>query len=376
MTVKTIEIETENNLIKLKSELYNNISRKIKIYLDLNYFIDFIKIENNIKVNRTYIAELNELLMHLISANKAIILISDSHIYEACKKKTDLNYKKLISKMNLISNGICLSDYRSIDLSEILFCLRLLFHISDAEKHLMNSVYTRPFFILHQLLPDMSNISKISNRSKSELQCDFLNYAWGKSLNDIFLDAKSVLRDSLRIEEFEERIKNNLTNNRTKYAHEFKNFMDLYKIEVFRTIDLYKSIFEIHINQYFSTYQKGTNEIAEAFYNMDKKERILRIMFLVVESIFGSNQYNVLPSIMIGCGLHTIKRYNQQSHYANGDYFDIMHAKRALPYSDYFITEKTLRGQINDNRLSLGNKFKCKVMHKAKEAYDELSNFI
>jgi len=84
--------------------------------------------------------------------------------------------------------------------------------------------------------------------------------------------------------------------------------------------------------------------------------------------------YKILPAISISAGLHSLKRWEIDSKYKESDCFDIMHAQVALPYCDYFFTERNLCGLIKNKYLKFDEVFGCQVFADCEEAYDILKN--
>jgi hypothetical protein len=80
-----------------------------------------------------------------------------------------------------------------------------------------------------------------------------------------------------------------------------------------------------------------------------------------------------LPTIRIGAGLHAALRWDRKRKYKANDLFDFRHAEAALPYCDYFLTERSLRHLLQDRNLRFGDLFPCKVYSEAAEVLDALS---
>jgi hypothetical protein len=272
--------------------------------------------------------------------------------------------------MGNMSGGYCISDSETIELNEILFCLRLFFGIDNAEYYLLREAYSKPIFCLQTKIPDMINIAKISNSTIEKLQKGFIDSSWSLSLSDIYLKSESP--SFINFKEIEVKIKEYLSKQRPLHSDEFSDFDDLFKKEIFGYLDLYKKRIQSDIDNFFQTYDLGTNSISDMLYRMDIEEKYVRIIDSILSSLIKTKQFNALSAVSIGSGLHSLKRFNESYKYENGDTFDFYHAKRALPYADYFFTEKTLCGMIKDSHLKFDKVFNCKVFSKLDMGVKEL----
>lgn len=77
-----------------------------------------------------------------------------------------------------------------------------------------------------------------------------------------------------------------------------------------------------------------------------------------------------LPSLDIQAMLHTKLRWNKTQRYKQGDFDDIGHATSALPYYDYFFTERSLHNMIKECKYD--EKYNCKVASNTKEVLEKL----
>ena len=69
--------------------------------------------------------------------------------------------------------------------------------------------------------------------------------------------------------------------------------------------------------------------------------------------------------------LHAKLRWNKTQHYKQGDFDDIGHAASALPYYDYFFTERSLHNMIKECKYD--KKYNCEVVSNTKETLDKLT---
>ena len=68
-----------------------------------------------------------------------------------------------------------------------------------------------------------------------------------------------------------------------------------------------------------------------------------------------------LPGIRILAGIHAALRYKRQP-LKKGDMHDHMHARIALPYCDFFLTEKNLGNLLTRPPLEYDKLYGCRVL--------------
>lgn len=91
----------------------------------------------------------------------------------------------------------------------------------------------------------------------------------------------------------------------------------------------------------------------------------------VNEALIGElNQY--IPGAIISTELYCLYENDIGKKLTSNDWFDMNHARVALPYSDFFFTEKHLKHQIC-NVLNFDKKYKCKVVSGIDEAIEALN---
>ena len=73
---------------------------------------------------------------------------------------------------------------------------------------------------------------------------------------------------------------------------------------------------------------------------------------------------NAMPTMQISAALYASVRWDKKQKFQNHDFYDFRHAAAALPYCDYFFTEKRLAHLVTQNQFSYDKKYKCQVQSK------------
>jgi len=79
------------------------------------------------------------------------------------------------------------------------------------------------------------------------------------------------------------------------------------------------------------------------------------------------------PTIKVGAGIHATIIMDKKRSFVANDYYDFRHAQAALPYCDYFFTEKNLKHLLTMNSLSYDKEYHCKIASKPRDALKLLS---
>jgi hypothetical protein len=182
------------------------------------------------------------------------------------------------------------------------------------------------------------------------------------------------LLQKYNLKQFEVTLTEKLVKGREENKHDFKDFKELLEKEYFGTFSLLLEEMNMLLDEYYKTYKQGKSIIADEFYKLDKNYRAHYFGISIIKCILDSKMYWLFPSVSINAGLHSLKRWEIESKYKNNDTFDFMHAEVALPYCDYFLTERNLCGMIKNNYLKFDEVFKCNVLTNPKDAIDNLSN--
>ncbi|MBM9498641.1 hypothetical protein JWG44_00030 [Leptospira sp. 201903071] len=338
----------------------------------MNYWIEFLKYLNNYNA-RPYTKELYELLLKLLNEDKILIPISDIHLLESYKSKDRYKYESILQLMELFSKNVCFVGTQRRWEIELIFCLRVVLGIRNANELLQNELWTKPIFLKEVMIPSLDNIPFKSMNEKIEAQKSYINFVWNKNLSDIFTSINEEWMSELDPSDYEEHVTQLLIKGREDNKNDFRDFTELLEKELYGVLELANPDIENLLTEYFKGYSVGTSVIGDRFFALEKSERSIRLIYLIVQCIVSSKQYDVLPALSIGSCLHSIKRWKKESHYKNSDTFDIMHAKIALPYCDYFFTERNLKGLIQESYLGLDEIFNCSVIHNIEEALTSLS---
>jgi hypothetical protein len=249
--------------------------------------------------------------------------------------------------------------------------MRHLFEIPDATFFLLKGLWTRPFFIEQTIYPSY-DINHPLYHIEQQLQTSFLDYVWEITLSNKYFMLDENKIKNLNPKDYEKSLTITLIRERENNKNNYKTFHELLEQELYGSFSSLTDIVNDMLEKYYSTYKLGSSRTADGFYPINGKKRAYYFMDFVIKSIINLNMYWLLPSVSISAALHTLKRWEIKSMYKESDSFDIMHAQIALPYCNYFLTERNLCGLIHDTHIKLIEKFNCNCISNPKNAYENL----
>jgi len=336
-------------------ELGTQIKPKIKIYLDTKYWIELC----NFALGKTTKDNFKNIyaICHILVENGKVIFPISQRIFSEIIKQSDQNsFKKTVQLIDKLSMGVTLISEEERIYEEI---YRFIYqHIGQSnniyEKEIC--VWTRMVYILGFFYPQNEDTT-------FEIQQKFFDDIW-----DIPLSKMMETMGFEKIQSFPklEDISGTLNIDKITYATENKTIQQLYMNEVGGMIDFLKN--DIH-KIMVRLYEINTN--SEYYGNKDQSDP----NNLMANSIYNCFLYNKIglffPTIDINARLHTMIRWDRGRKYKPNDLHDIGHASSALPYFDYFFTERSLCSLITAEKYD--QKYSCKVAWKDDDVLDLLN---
>jgi len=161
------------------------------------------------------------------------------------------------------------------------------------------------------------------------------------------------------------------TQDHERHRGDFKTFQEAFAIESAGGIESYLiDIGNMLVHLYQKIHPNGDppNE-AQILESSKMLGNMLRVG--ISEGKFGKE----LPFVHIGAGLHALVRYRKEP-VRKGDIYDFMHARTALPYCSYFLTEKRLGNLLTDRLLRYDAVYNCKVHWKMDEIVEEMEGLV
>lgn len=318
---------------RLEAGVY--VSQRKVVYLDINYWQKLKKQEEEIYKNILAKA------IELVESDKCIFPFSEAIFWEIFKQSDMASLRLTSNLVDKLSQGISLVTNK-----ELLSIEFKHFVMSKARKnvHELNElVWTKLFFVVGKGMPMPTD---------ETLFVSFYEFISELSLSDVV----SMVEESGKFEpvSHKDNVKR-MNEEKERYKNENSTFDELFISELIGYVDIHK---EILADAMVQMYYKDTGNIPEEDYDREKNAGELKT--LVCNCFKFGKITNELPSFHIVPELFASMRWNRGRKYKDGnDTMDSLHASFALPYCDFFFTEKELKTMIKQRKLD--SRYNCVV---------------
>lgn len=337
-------------LLKKQIDLGNSICDCKKIYLDINFWIRLRDQETDSdKV-------LFNILEKLVAENKCVLPISETLFWEMLKQSDVNSLKKMANIMTRLSKGYSvISDQERQQLEFINF---------------VHSQTQKPLFDLKTAVWTKISINIIYNMmlkfEPEKADNRFIDFLENISFEKIITLAE---RGNFKPFRFKDDIEYQ-NKAKEKYKHENKSFKQMYLSELSSYLEAFDSDLIRYMDDIYFL------ETGMHLKPSEKEEVHFANWSLCIYNLVRVNKITTeLPSFTIFSELYASVRWNKDRKYSDGnDTLDFMHATAALPYYDYFFTEKELRSNIEQQKLD--KRYNCMVLSNPNEIIQQLGLII
>jgi len=343
--------------------LAHEIKSRKKVYLDTKYWV----LLRDVRLGRSKCDAAPELLRRLevLVEDGAIICPLNADVFfEVLKQKDSSTLTATVHLLDDLSLGVSLIPVlQRIDLE--------VFHFLDSSRFgpkatydIDELVWTKAAYVLGFVTPDCHTLSQDMNAAVQKAFCDHM---WDLGLTDM-LDVMGT-RVAARIGTAFPDVSDELNRGKFAHLHEHASFKSLFLAEVCGVLDACMSEFS-ELMQYIFTRDTGT-ELREAERCNDNSGRLLAD---AIYNVFRLNRdANRFPTIRVRAGLHEAMRWDRKSRFKPNDTCDFRHAEAALPYCDYFLTERSLCSLLQNRNLGFDRIFRCRTFHALADALGALA---
>jgi hypothetical protein len=349
----------------LRIKLSEQVLDKKVIYLDTKYWVLMRKglLEPN-----DYPLEnvLLKLAIELSSQGQCVFPISEDVFLEVIKQTDERTLKATADLIDQLSQGIS-----SISSEERIKLELLHYWYSITGKCVYRTeqlVWTKLSYLMGMQQFEMPEVSEDDNRM---IQKSFMDQMWSISLNQmitIIENSEGVVAD-LHL-----KIADKLNDGKFKHSDEAKTFNQMFLNEVGGIIDVYRDDLA-DMMSYMYSQETGLTETEDEF--LQHRNETKKLMGNTIYNIFRLKKVTVeMPSINILSSLHAAVRWDKQQKFQDNDFYDFRHATTALPYCDYFFTEKRLMHLLTQKSLSFDKLYNCEVQSNVSKVITSLKGLL
>jgi hypothetical protein len=311
------------------------LSHKI-VYLDTKFWIIIrdVSLGRNTKEADK---DLYKKIRELAESKKCIFPISQDTFLEVLKQQDKETLKETARLIDFLSKGVSLISRKERIEVEI---SHFLYEFSGLEIYKRKEmVWTKLTYTMGFTTPRNDLIDK---KLDQVIQKTFIDQMWSISLLEM-IEIMEKNGDSLARSLSRSSDTTHLLNiGKFAHLHENKTFQEMFLTELVGMLDVYKDQFSYFMAK---LYEKKTSnivtsdEINDTGYESD--------LFNLICNMFKSGKAkDRLPTLAILSGLHAVTRWDKERKFKDNDIHDFNHAASALPYADYFFTEKSLTPHI------------------------------
>lgn len=343
---------TENYIKQKRLDLYNSIKTTKKIYLDTNYWIKLRDAERNSNLTDK---KLLDKLKELVNLKKCILPISEITFWEILKQSDFKTLKDSAILIDDFSQGVSLITEDERRRLEFLVFMR---------KTQKNLTYESVELVWTKLSMNLL-YNNMPQPDQFDLKIKFIEFL--ESIT--FFDMISIMEKSKNFKPFNFKDNVNFLNEaKEKYKNENKSFKQLFLAELGGYIDCFKDTLNETMEQmYYWEHGKFITETDKSEIDQNGLRNLMFNMFKLNKVTTEFPTFSILPELSASV------RWNQTRKYVDGnDTIDFLHATAALPYFDFFFTEKELRTIISQRKLD--TKYNCIVESDTHKILDLLES--
>lgn len=336
--------------------LGNRATAQKSFYLDTRYWI-FLRDAHLGRAKSPLHQRLLAGLRTAVGTRKAVCPFA-ADIFAELLKQSDLNTRGATAEIiDQLSDGLTLQPERERIATEVLHCVQSLRSRSPELEPLRKLVWTAPAFVLGYTFPTWEDVPAAQALA---VQKAFTDHAWRATLAEIvaqFGDIPSELNTGWgdlaeRLNRLNAAHRDNIRSFKAAVLEEFTGILQHYLPEISQVVPYL-----------FETETDGKLTSADVQHTQEAGRRIAALLL----EAFRRNRFRTeLPTMVIRAGLSASVRWDTTRRYTANDFHDFGHAAAALPYFDYFATEKSLHHLIT-RRLKYDQLYDTRVFHDPKE---------
>lgn len=354
------EIPVWKHLETLQTQLGKSVETSSKVYLDTNYWIALRDVFLERSKNALY-QNLHDVLVKLVRENSVICPISESTFYEIVRQTDKQTLAASLQLIDELSGGISLlsSDERiAVELRH--FFTRYLPNVDPLP--LKTQVWTKLAFTIGTRIPTRTSFDK---SEELVVQKSFIDYQWPMGLLELTnITGTQAFKDYTHYPGFALLMNNDFDERKSDVRSYHQAFLSEVEFQIEMIEPTLKEVFaRIFFEQTGSILTESEATDSETF----------RLSKNAIYNIFRlRKQRDNLPSIHVGAALRAAIWWDKTRKFKQNDFLDIEHAQAAIPYCDFFFTEKNIQRFVTSGHLRLEEKFDCNTASDPSAALDLL----
>ncbi|MCW8831615.1 MAG: hypothetical protein OQK32_08875 [Gammaproteobacteria bacterium] len=353
------EVSVDQYVRKKQVELSEYVSGYKTIYLDTNFWLTLRDVVTG-ELKDAESIQYYDLVTSLAKKGTCIFPISGNTFAEILKSDID-TLDHVVYLIDTLSQGVSIMSYDERVRMELMY---FIYDKLGKDTYLPNEiVWTKLVYSLGYLDPVNDNIDPSLD---AHIRKSFFDHMWQTPLCSIVaklkdsgkLKQKSFLDNSAKLNE-----------GKFAHAHENKSFKQMFLSELAGMLDVYKPVIQ---DAMLYIYEKETG-VSPSIKDIESSNNCLLTVNMIY-NLFRLNKITTeLPSYRITSGLYAAVRWDTNQKFHKNDIVDIGHASAALPYCDYYFSERKFAHLITQKQMSYNKVYDCQVCRNIKSAITVLS---
>jgi hypothetical protein len=295
------------------------------------------------------------ILIKLVQEKKIICPLS-YRIYSELGKQKDINRLHETARIMefLSENVIIIFETERIDFELRSFFTNIISKNPDYEPNVY--VWSKASFVMGRVIPE--DLPSFSNQENEWIQKEFFRAMWEYPFSELI--KKMGAETNLELQSIPKNTVNTINKDKVYFEHELKNPHNVYMSEIAGQLDVYRDRIKNNFNKFATKMTKSSHELSN-----NPEDDIQPIINMIYHVFDYKKMGTYLPTFDIGAKIHSTIRWNKTQKFKANDLDDIGHISTALPYYDYFFTEKSFGTLIKN--IEYDKKYSCDVAWKPEE---------
>ncbi len=345
------EVSLEQHRRAKVLETGERVLRRRAVYLDTNYWIMLRDAYMGRSNDQTF-QRLLETLRSAVRNEKAICPFAFDIFSEVMKQSADCR-TATANLIDELSEGVTLQPANERIATEILHCFLRTQRGVETLEPLSKLVWTSSSYVVGFIFPSLPGLPP---ETELALQKSYTDSLWNLG----FSHAAACLGDLPGdINNGNDVMAEKLNYLNAAHSGDFRSFKQLHIVEFSGFLDFYLPNI-IGVFQSLYENKHGVQPAADQIAAFDRSGR--QWASLLQESFRKNKLGEHLPTIVIKSGLAAAVRWNRIRKYKANDFYDFGHAAAALPYFDFFATERSLHHLVT-TELNYDEKYGAVVYH-------------
>ncbi|MBU0923775.1 hypothetical protein KKG81_02710 [bacterium] len=345
-------IETHRKEHRLK--LGESIKDRFKIYLDTKYWGYLCDVSLGKNTDKNLIEIYNTLIK--LSKEKKIICPLSYRLYSELFKQKDINrFNETTKIMELLSENIIIMFEMELIKYELLYFLYENLKGKDAIYETDIFVWSKVCDILGAI--DFEPLPFLSNENNEFIQKKYFKDSWEYTFSEFVRNKLDEKKESILINSRKDMV-NTINKEKVEFEHELKTQHKVYMSEIAGLLTANKDRIKFTFS-YFATNETNSKEQIG-----NEPEDDIQPIINMIYNLFDNKKIDTyFPTFDIRAKMFSTIRWNKNQNFKVNDLDDIGHITTALPYYDYFFTEKSFSTLIKN--VEYDKKYSCCVEWKA-----------